>query len=252
MSLATALTLAVMLLASSLAIYFKESNSLLAKLFDNMKYLFILLMLSFNISHLYGEDEILTFLKESKASKLDIGILKLNIDLLQSKEDVIREKLLILEPKVELNPLYRPRFTYWNNKRRDGYYIQFIINVYSTDTSYKQCQKISDTVRSSINTGFSFFKNYLDKSDSDLKKLTKGITIDNAAKYFSDYGYTYNREIAEEIARKYRFKISLVKEKCRGSLGSEAARKCSEDKEPDWAVECYSNLFSKGIKYSKQ
>ena len=101
-----------MLLASSLAIYFKESNSLLAKLFNNMKYLLILLVISFNISHLYGEDEIITFLRESKANQLDTGILKLNVDLLQYREYVIKKRLSRLEPKVELSTLHRSRFRY--------------------------------------------------------------------------------------------------------------------------------------------
>jgi hypothetical protein len=239
-----------MLLASSLAIYFKKDNSLLAKLFNNMKYLFLLLVLSFNISHLYGEDEILIFLRESKANKLDTGILKLNIDLLQYKEYVIKEELSKLEPKVELSTLHRPRFKYYSNYRGDGYYIQFLMNVYSTDTSYEQCQKISDAVRRIINSGFGIFGSYLNTSDSESIERTKKFVINDAAKYFSDYGHSYNKEIAENIARKYRFKISLVKEKCRG-VGTKISTKCHREKEPNWAVSCSSNLFSNSIEYSK-
>ena len=124
------------------------------------------------------------------------------------------------------------------------------MNVYSTDTSYEHCQKISDSVRHALNGGFTLFMSSLDTNDSKSIEETKGFVISDAAKHFSDYGYYYNREISEKIARKYRFKISLVKEKCKG-VGTTFSTKYYREKEPNWAVECTSDLFSRGIKYSK-
>ena len=210
----------------------------------------MLIALLSSTGQIFCEDETFNFLMDSKASKLDVGILKLNMELIQYKQNQIEEALLEIEPEVRLRSEFRfgppAKYVYWPSHPNDGYHIDFLIKVNSDSISFEQCQKISNVIREKINYHWKWYFRSIEKNEPDefrKKRMSK-----KASSYFIEAGFKYKENIAEDIARKYRFRVELIKTEC---AEWEALEKCVKEEREEISVSCNSDLFSKGIEFKK-